>query len=116
MSVLRHLAGGGGRAVQRLRRAAQELAAEDVGPHAFGHAAHRPVVRSRHRAVVHAWHPTVRGRPSCSEQLGEDSVWRPPRPVHPVVEDDDPLLVVVPRIGRILDDQNTVEAAVELHS
>ena len=47
-------------------------------------------------------------------EVGEDLVGGAAGAVEPVVEDDDPLLVVVPRLGRVVDHQDAVQAAVEL--
>ena len=55
-------------------------------------------------------------RAGClGRQVGEDLVGGAAGAVDPVVQDDDPFRVVVAGLGRVVDDQRPVQAAVELH-
>ena len=94
--------------VQRVTNVAGVIA---KGTRRLGRHLHR-VMHAAH-AVVHAWHLGMVH--AVRQQAGQDLVGRLADPIGPVVEDDDGLAVVAAGLGRVLDDQHAVQAAVQLH-
>ena len=65
--------------------------------------------------MVHAAHSAHAAHAAATaSQAGKDVVWALAGAVDPVVQHDDPLGVIVPGLARIVDDEHTVEASVEL--